>query len=120
MEQVRILKAEDCEVMTASWGSLTWFASGSLQNSEEVTVGRCIIRPGRENPRHYHPNCAEILVVVSGRILHEIEGGREVALGPGDTITLPPRLPHKARNITEEDAVLFIVFTSAERETVGE
>ena len=36
---------------------------------------------------------------------------------PGDTITLPPGLAHNAKNISDEEAVLFIAFSSADRET---
>ena len=120
MQKATILKADECEVLTTEWGTLTWFASAKLQNSREMTVGRCIIKPGCENPLHSHPNCSEILVVAHGTIMHTIEDGEEVEMKPGDTITLPPNLLHKARNASDEEAVLFIAFSSADRQTVGE
>jgi len=120
MEKAIILKADNCEIMTAEWGALTWFASAKLKNSQDMTLGKCVINPGCENPMHSHPNCHEILVVMQGEILHTIEEGKEVALKPGDTITLPPNLPHKARNTSDVDAVLLIAFSSADRQTRGE
>ena len=39
-------------------------------NSDTMTVGRCYIDPGCANPRHHHPNCDEILVVVHGSVEH--------------------------------------------------
>jgi len=98
------------------WGALTWCANAQLGNSDEMTVGRCVIKPGQENPLHSHPNCSEILVLVQGRILHTVEGRQEVEMHPGDVITLPARLPHKARNIGDDAAVMFIAFSSAYRE----
>lgn len=116
MPKATILHAEQCQTVTADWGSLTWYACGELGNSDEMTVGKCIIKAGCENPVHTHPNCSEILVVQQGRISHRIEDGKEVEMGPGDVITVPPHLTHNARTLSEEDAVLFIAFSSAHRE----
>ncbi len=51
---------------------------------------------------------------------HLIEDGRKVRLNPGDWISLPANLPHKARNVSSEDAILLIAFSSANGETVKE
>ena len=120
MKKSKILRSDECETIGADWGHLTWFASDALGNSDEMTVGKCVIKPGYENPLHSHPNCSEVLTVLQGRIMHTIEDGREVELAEGDVISLPVDLPHKARNIGEDDAILFIAFSSAERETRGE
>jgi len=102
------------------WGRLTWFAGRPLGNSEDMTIGRCILKPGMANPRHYHPNCSEILVVVRGRILHTLSDKETVEMGEGDTVTIPANNWHCARNLGNEEAVLFIAFSSADRETIGE
>ena len=115
MPKATILHAHQCQTVTADWGSLTWYACGELGNSDEMTVGKCVIKAGCENPLHSHPNCSEVLVVQQGRIRHLIEDGKAVEMGPGDVITVPPLLAHNARNISEQDAVLFIAFSSAFR-----
>lgn len=120
MLKTKILRASECEISEAAWGSLTWYASGRLGNSQNITVGRCTIKPGCENPLHSHPNCPEVLVVLQGRIRHTIEEGREEALTEGDVITIPATLPHKARNIGDVDAVLLVAFPTADRQTRGE
>lgn len=120
MDRTHVLRADQTEVIEEAWGQLTWFANAKLGNSDEMTVGRCVIRPGQANPAHQHPNCSEVLVVLQGRIAHRIEEGREVEMGVGDTITVPPHLPHQARNVGEDDAVLYIAFSSADRQTRGE
>lgn len=102
------------------WGSLTWYANRELGNSTEMTVGRCVLNPGCGNPRHYHPNCSEILVVIKGCIRHTVSGGEEAELAEGDTVTIPPSVWHCATNIGQTEAVLFIAFSSADRKTVGE
>jgi quercetin dioxygenase-like cupin family protein len=103
-----------------NWGNLTWFANRSLGNSNEMTVGRCILKPSHSNGRHYHPNCSETLVVIHGRIRHTITGDQENELSEGDTVVIPPNVRHCATNIGQTDAVLFIAFSSADRQTVGE
>jgi quercetin dioxygenase-like cupin family protein len=106
-------------VIEQTWGKITWYASGPLGNSETMTVGEAVIRPGQENPRHYHPNCDEILHVVRGRIVHSM-GTRQVEMTAGDTVSIPMGVRHNARNIGTEDAVLAISFSSAHREVIGE
>jgi quercetin dioxygenase-like cupin family protein len=117
MSKAKILRANESEIVEGDWGYLTWYASSKLGNSDEMTIGKCVISPGCENPLHSHPNCTEILVVLSGSIMHLIEEGKEVELTEGDVITLPSNLTHKARNTGEKNAVLMIAFSSADRET---
>jgi quercetin dioxygenase-like cupin family protein len=103
------------------WGELTWFANLAQGNSEDMTVGRCIIKPGFTNPLHFHPNCSEVLVVVQGQIMHTCdERGNEVNMEAGDAISIPPNFKHQARNIGDVDAILHISFSAADRQTIGE
>lgn len=120
MDGSKVLRASEAAVKKFDWGSLTWVASRELGNSEHQTVGRCVLKPGAANPEHHHPDCEEVLHVLEGRIAHAREDGGEVEMSAGDTITLPAGAPHFARNIGEEDAVLFVCFSSAERKVVGE
>jgi quercetin dioxygenase-like cupin family protein len=120
MGSATVLRAGEAAIQTADWGSLTWYASGSQGNSETMTVGQCIIRPGMSNPRHSHGNCEEILRVLSGRISHTLDDRTEVELAAGDTITIPAHVVHHARNIGTDDAVLAISFSSPDRQTKGE
>jgi quercetin dioxygenase-like cupin family protein len=114
-----VTRAADRQVIEQTWGRITWYASGPLGNSETMTVGEAVIKPGQENPRHYHPNCDEILHVVRGRILHSM-GTQQVEMTVGDTVSIPTGVRHNARNIGTEDAVLAISFSSAHREVIGE
>jgi quercetin dioxygenase-like cupin family protein len=119
-DNIQMAAYPDAEKIGFDWGQLTWFAGRSRGNSTEMTIGRCILKPGQANPRHYHPNCTEILVVFQGRIEHTGAGGTKVELGEGDTVTVPANIWHQARNIGGADAVMFIAFSSADRQTVGE
>jgi len=107
------------EVEETPWGRLVWMVAGRLGNSTTMTVGRCYIDPGQANPRHHHPNCDEVLHVLEGTIEHSA-GDELVAMGPGDTISIPAGVVHNARNVGTEQAVFVISFSSAHREVVGE
>ncbi len=120
MDAPSLLRSEQREIIQAEWGELTWFASAALGNSQDMTVGQCVIKPGMSNPMHHHPNCSEVLHVLKGKIAHRFTEGAEAESSEGDTITIPANLPHCARNIGETDAVLLIAFSSAQRQVTGE
>jgi quercetin dioxygenase-like cupin family protein len=84
-----------------------------------MTVGEAVIKPGQENPRHFHPNCDEVLHVIRGHILQTV-GDKSVEMNEGDTVSIPAGIRHNAKNIGTEDAVLAISFSSATRQTIGE
>jgi mannose-6-phosphate isomerase-like protein (cupin superfamily) len=106
-------------VVDYPWGRLTWYASRELKNSDTMTVGQALIRPGQENPMHFHPNCDEILHVLKGHIL-QVAGDKSFDMKEGDTISIPAGVHHSARNIGKDDAILAISFSSADRQVVGE
>ncbi len=104
------------QVQEFDWGRLTWLASRALGNSATMTLGRAIIKAGRENPVHRHPNCDEILHLLRGRIAHAL-GDDEVIMEPGDVIVIPAGTWHNARSMGDEAAEMVICFSSADRQT---
>ena len=117
-DKIKLLPAAQAVTENFDWGSLTWFAAGALGNGDAGTVGRCAIKPGKNNPPHYHPNCAETLTVSAGHIKHTGNDGVDIEMRVGDTVTIPVGMPHRALNIGTEEAVLSIFFSSADRQTV--
>jgi quercetin dioxygenase-like cupin family protein/type 1 glutamine amidotransferase len=113
-----VTRADERKNAKQAWGELFWNTSAELKNSATMTTGTAIIKPGQGNPRHYHPNCDEILHVISGRIRHTMNEVT-VEMGPGDTVSIPKGVLHNATNIGDTDAVLSIAFDSAYREVIG-
>jgi quercetin dioxygenase-like cupin family protein len=111
-------RAQHNEELT-SWGKLVWQVSAAIGNSRTMSVGVCCLNPGCHNARHYHPNCDEVLVVKSGRIIHTL-GEEEREMETGDVIVIPTGVMHNARNIGDEPAELSISFSSADRQTILE
>lgn len=101
------------------WGRLEWMVAGGLGNSDTLTVGKCFIDPGQQNPPHLHPNCDEVLHVLRGTIIHRVDDDY-LEMGPGDTISIPTGRVHNARNTGAEQAEFLIAFSTAERQVVGE
>ncbi len=110
-----VLKAANSTTSEFAWGKLQWFAGRGLANSEDMTVGECTIYPGQQNPLHSHPNCEEVLHLLTGTIEHTANEERYV-LTAGDTITVPRHVRHNARNIGETTALMSIAFSSADRQ----
>lgn len=99
------------------WGTLQWLCNAKLSPRAEQTLGLCHIRPGRRNPRHYHPNCEEVLHLLAGRGRHSFEDD-DLELTAGMTIRIPVGVTHNLTNIGDEPLVCLITFNSSERETV--
>lgn len=114
-----LTRAAEIRVEPQTWGRLEWMVSGAIGNSDTLTVGKCFIRPGEHNPPHVHPNCDEVLHVVRGTIRHRVDDDY-VEMGPGDTISIPTGSVHNAENVGEDEAEFVIVFSTSERQVVGE
>jgi quercetin dioxygenase-like cupin family protein len=117
MAGAMVSRSGSYEVEQHDWGHLVWMVAGRLGNSATLTVGRCNIEPGQANPRHYHPNCDEVLHVLEGTIEHSA-GDEIVPMGPGDTISIPAGTVHNARNVGDTTAVFVISFSSADRQVI--
>lgn len=115
-----LVKNEEIAIQQEHWGTLQWLITGKAKTSDTMTVGRVTIAAGHKNPNHYHPNCSEILYLISGQLEHTLPDGSYVAMHPGDSIVIPTGIWHHARNIGEEEAVVLVMFDSSNRETIGE
>ncbi|MGH9106587.1 MAG: cupin domain-containing protein [Acidimicrobiales bacterium] len=101
-----------------SWGTVTWLISGEATEGAEQTFGVVTIAPGCANPLHLHPNCEEVLYVISGTCEHRV-GDATVDLGPGQAICVPRGTPHRARTTSTEPLVVVVSFSSPDRQVVN-
>ena len=56
------------------------------------------IAPGTASPRHTHPG-EEIIYVLEGTLVYEVEGKPPVTLKAGDVLFIPAGTVHAARNV---------------------
>jgi len=96
------------------WGHIDWYHAAELSGSEGMTLGRVTINPGESNASHGHPNCEEVLYLLSGELVHTY-GDEEHRLRPGDAICIPPNVDHQAHNVSDEPAVMIVAYNSAYR-----
>lgn len=111
-----VCHADAGELLTLPWGHLAVTASAKVGNSASLTFGRATILAGHNNPRHRHPNCDEILHVLSGCIEHSLGDARYI-MEPGDTISIPQGVWHQAVALGKQDAEVIICFNSPDRIT---
>lgn len=113
----QVTDAAQLPVEKNSWGTLQWLSNGKLSPGAAQTVGLATILPGQKNPVHFHPNCEEVLHVLSGRGLHSYDG-RTVELKVGMTIRIPAGVKHNMVNTGTETLRTLISFSSGDRKTV--
>lgn len=103
----------------ADWGAITWLSSGKIDPNAEMTFGVVYIEPGQSNPRHYHPNCEECIYVLSGQCDHSL-GDDIIPLKKGDMLRIPRGVMHNAVNTGSERVYMVIVYSTPDRQTIGE
>lgn len=112
-----VIRNRDIPVSNAPWGSLQWLVNGDTVPGAAMTLGRVTFKPGECNPAHAHPNCDEVLFVVQGTLEHSLPQGGTARLEPGDCIVLPRGGAHTAKNVGQDEAVVFVAFNAADRKT---
>lgn len=112
-----VTTSDDLPEESFDWGMLKWLSSDKLSPGAAQTLGICHIRPGRSNPVHYHPNCEEVLFLLSGEGRHSFDD-EFVQLRTGSTIRIPAGVKHNLTNTGTDTLVCVISFSSGRRETV--
>jgi quercetin dioxygenase-like cupin family protein len=76
-------------------------------STDNVTVARFFLRKGATVPQHKHVN-EQIAFVLSGA-LKFVFPDKSVTIRPGETLCIPPNVPHSAEAL--EDTIDLDVFT---------
>ena len=98
------------------WGEIRWIWNSQINESAEQTLGHVVIHPGEKNTFHAHPNCEELLYVLTGECDHWV-GDEEYHLKPGMTICIPRGFDHYAEVTSSEPFRALIFYSSPDRET---
>jgi len=96
---------------------IKWLFSGATSPGAAQTLGYVVIEPGGKNPLHAHPNCEEVLYLISGELEHSLEGD-SYRLRPGDAIRVPAGAKHDARCVSPEPARMVVCYSVPDREMV--
>jgi len=99
------------------WGWIRWLMNSKLDSGAAQTLGIVEIKGGGRNTLHKHPNCEELLYVLSGAATHVI-GDKKVSIRKGDLIRVPPNAPHMAIVTSSEPLRAVISYSSGDRQVV--
>jgi mannose-6-phosphate isomerase-like protein (cupin superfamily) len=113
----KVTDAAQLPVEQNAWGTLQWVCNEKLMPGSAQTVGLATILPGKRNPVHHHPNCEEVLYVISGQGLQSFDG-RTIELKAGMTIRIPANVKHNMVNTGTETLRTLVSFSSGDRQTV--
>lgn len=97
------------------WGWIRWLMNSKLDPQSAMTFGIVQVNAGQTNPRHIHPNCEELLYVLSGSCEHVL-GKQTCVLKAGDVIRIPAGVPHFARTFDKQAMKAVIVYSSGDRQ----
>jgi len=106
------------EKIEHDWGWLQWLMNDKTNPNAKMTFGLVQINAGKDNPLHIHPNCEEILYMLSGSCDHVI-GDQTVRLEAGQMIRIPAGVPHRAKTRGSKPMLAVIVYSSGDRQFVA-
>src|SRR5689334_22089181 len=95
--RTRVGVVDGTQALPFDWGTIQWLVSGRQIPDSRLTFGYVEIKAGTKNPKHYHPNCDEVLFLIEGELDHSL-GKDIIHLTPGMAIHIPTGLSHDAVN----------------------
>ena len=112
-----ITQAKDVEQVEYEWGAVKWVANGEIVPGCEQSFGLVHILPGKINPAHCHTAAEEIVFMLRGEC--DVRAGdRQMKIGPGETLVIPPGVMHEVGNSGWEPAIYVCSFSASMRGTI--
>jgi uncharacterized RmlC-like cupin family protein len=116
---LRVVRSSELTGQTNQTTGMTRYEaiSGKTVGSEKLWTGETHVGPATNSGDHHHGEAETSIYVVSGHPVFVFAKGQEeirVETSPGDYIFVPPYLPHREENPSDEPAVVVISRTSQE------
>src|SRR6516165_8035664 len=90
---------------------------GQDQMVQETMVNSLELAPGVSAPWHMHPGAQEIVFVLDGGVIVEVEGEGSKELGPGGIALIAAETPHLVRNDSVTTAAkTLVVYSRADKQ----
>jgi quercetin dioxygenase-like cupin family protein len=115
--EISVQHFDKVEQVKYPWGWIRWLMNSKLDPGAAQTFGVVEIAAGQRNSLHMHPNCEELLYVLSGSCKHRI-GDKSVVLKPGDIARIPAGVAHQAIVLGNEPMRAVISYSSGDRQVV--
>jgi mannose-6-phosphate isomerase-like protein (cupin superfamily) len=118
VDHVTVIHMSEQPAQPYPWGEIHWLMSNKLDADAGQTFGIVRINPGQKNALHLHPNCEELLYVLSGDG-QSVVGDKTVPLHPGDLLRVPSGVYHQATVTSSEPLVAVISYSSGDRQVIN-
>jgi mannose-6-phosphate isomerase-like protein (cupin superfamily) len=118
VDHVTVIHLNQQPAQPYPWGEIHWLMSNKLDADAAQTFGVVRINPGQKNALHLHPNCEELLYVLSGDG-ESVVGDKTVSLHPGDLLRVPAGVYHQATVTSSEPLVAVISYSSGDRQVIN-
>jgi quercetin dioxygenase-like cupin family protein len=111
-----------CDAQLAQGGpKLTQLLKADLQRQgqtvQETVVNLLEMAPSTSAPWHMHPGAQEIIFIVDGTLVVEVEGEGLTEVTSGTTALIPAETPHLVRNdSTQTTARALVIHSRADKE----
>ena len=105
------------ESLQFPWGAIKWLCNEEIDSQAEMTFGLVFLNVGEENPLHLHPNCEELLYILSGECNHRL-GDDTIPMKAGTMIRIPRGVKHNAVNTGWQPVTMIVCYSAADRQTV--
>src|SRR5881396_1524338 len=116
MTEAKVVRLEDTDIVP--FGPLAYYQPiiGDEEGTTPIRTGIQTSQPGYQAPVHSHPYM-EILHILDGTAEAWVEGqeDRPVRLQKGDTIAMPPGVPHSFRVVGDQPMRLLGTHASPRR-----
>ncbi len=108
-------RARVVEPRPETWGEMSWLVEDRSTPGVGLSVARMALAPGALSPAHRHPNCHEVIHLISGRV-EQTAGDQRYRMAPGDTVVVAPGQVHLTRNLSDSEAAeLLICYSTGTR-----
>jgi putative monooxygenase len=84
-----------------------------IHSTDTVQLVVMCLKKGENIPDESHPEITQVIQVVSGRIVAEVDS-KAFRLGKGDIVVIPPGARHRIRNTHSSDTRLFSTYSPPE------
>jgi mannose-6-phosphate isomerase-like protein (cupin superfamily) len=103
MDALKVVRLEETEVVRFGADSIYQLILGDDEGTTPIRTGIQTAQPGYAAPVHSHPYM-EVLHILDGVAEAWVDGqeDRKVTLRKGDTIAIPPEVPHSFRVVGDE------------------
>jgi uncharacterized RmlC-like cupin family protein len=122
---LRLIRADALSSGTAQTSGMVRSAaiSGDLTGAQNLWMGRTVVMPGATSGDHHHGESETGIFVVSGHpvfVFRDPDSGSLVRLeaSPGDYVWVPPHVPHREENPSQEAAAVVVIARSTQEAIV--